>query len=52
MMTIQEFINYIKGSTFNNCLWHFTDEANLPSIYEHGILSTTERKIRNITPHS
>lgn len=32
------------------CLWHFTDERNLKSIREHGLLSLKELARRNIPP--
>ena len=49
-MTLDQFIQYISKSKYNNYLYHFTDESNLPSIYEHGILSTKQRQLREIIP--
>lgn len=49
-MTLEECIRYIEESNYHKHLYHTTDEANLPSIYEHGILSTKEREDRGIIP--
>lgn len=49
-MTLEQFIKYIQESEFNEYFYHFTDEANLPSICEHGILSTEQRRCKGITP--
>jgi len=38
-MTVDELIETIKKSTQHNFLYHFTDEANFPSISEKGLLS-------------
>ena len=49
-MSIEQFVELIKGSKTNSCLYHLTDQANRSSIDKHGILSTTERDIQNIKP--
>ena len=47
-MDTEEFVQFIKQSKQHQCLYHFTDEANLDSINVHGILSTDERKSKGI----
>ncbi len=49
-MTIGEFIQFIKKSTQHTTLYHFTDEANLPSIAQHGILSKHQLRERGLWP--
>jgi hypothetical protein len=45
-MTIADFLS----STGITCLYHFTDERNLPLIREHGILPYTDLLSRGIVP--
>src|SRR4051794_3754691 len=49
-MTVEEFIQFIKRSTQHTTLYHFTDEANLPSIAQHGILSKQQLRERGLWP--
>ena len=49
-MTLDQFIDYIKQSSRENYLYHFTDEDNYDSIKKHGILSTEKRQELGITP--
>lgn len=39
VLTLDEFIEYVKTSSRHSCLYHFTDSANFPLIREHGLLS-------------
>lgn len=45
-MTPEEFLASVKLQRF----YHFTDEANLPSIKEHGLLSLEQLEKRGIAP--
>lgn len=38
-MTVDEFVKMITNSRQNNCLYHFTDLSNIPSINAYGLLS-------------
>jgi hypothetical protein len=46
MMSVEDFLKF----TGISCLYHFTDERNLPLIREHGILPYSELWRRGITP--
>ena len=50
-MTLAEFITFVKGSTHHRSLYHFTDEANFPSIDKYGILSKSEMRARGWWPN-
>lgn len=49
-MTIDELINVINSSPQHKSLYHFTDEANLPSIDTHGLLSKEQLRLRGLWP--
>lgn len=49
-MNLQQYVEYIKKNSRYSYLYHFTDEANLSSIKEHGILSTEKRDEQGVTP--
>ena len=49
-MTVRELINFIRESTQHKTLYHFTDEANFPSIVEHGLLSKAQLRARGLWP--
>lgn len=45
-MTLEELVEVLSKS--NNAVYHFTDSRNLPSIREHGLLSMSEVRKREI----
>ena len=49
-MTIDEFIARISRSTYRNCLYHFTDESNINSIYKRGLLSKAKMRSKGWWP--
>jgi len=49
-MTVDELIQLIKCSTQHKTLYHFTDEANFPSVAKHGILSKQQLRARGLWP--
>lgn len=49
-MTIEQLLGIIAASTQHRALYHFTDEANFPSITEHGILSKEQLRQRGLWP--
>ncbi|NQU47745.1 MAG: DUF4433 domain-containing protein [Planctomycetes bacterium] len=49
-MTVEELIQFIKASTQHKTIYHFTDEANFPSITQHGILSKEQLRTRELWP--
>lgn len=49
-MTLQELIQFIKVSSQHRTLYHFTDEANFPSIAQHGILSKAQLRAKGLWP--
>lgn len=49
-MTLQEFLRIIGTSTQHKTLYHFTDEANFPSITQNGILSKEQLRSRGLWP--
>ncbi|QOZ53685.1 hypothetical protein XH90_21690 [Bradyrhizobium sp. CCBAU 53338] len=49
-MTIEELVKFIENSTQHQSLYHFTDEANLPSISQHGILSKQQLRAQGLWP--
>jgi hypothetical protein len=49
-MTVEELVKFIKASTQHKTLYHFTDEANFPSIKQHGILSKQALRERDLWP--
>lgn len=51
-MRTQELIKYIKASTQHKYLYHFTDEANFPSIDAKGLLSKEQMRLQNWWPHA
>ncbi|MEL7152159.1 MAG: DarT ssDNA thymidine ADP-ribosyltransferase family protein [Pseudomonadota bacterium] len=48
--TVAELIAAIKNGYRTRSLFHFTDEANLKSIRQHGLLSKAELDARGIVP--
>ena len=51
-MNIQQLIDYIKQSTQHKYLYHFTDEANFPSIASKGLLSKEQIQQQGWWPHA
>lgn len=49
-MTVDELIQLIEASTQHKTLYHFTDEANFPSISQHGLLSKEVLRQRGLWP--
>lgn len=49
-MTIEELLGIIAASTQHRTLYHFTDEANFPSITKHGILSKEQLRKQGLWP--
>lgn len=49
-MNIDQLIAYIRKSRRHPTLYHFTDDANLPLISVHGLLSTDKRKAQGVCP--
>lgn len=49
-MTVEELINFINASTQHKTLYHFTDEANFPSISQHGLLSKEQLRTQGLWP--
>lgn len=49
-MTVDELVQFIRASTQHKTLYHFTDEANLQSIGQHGLLSKEQLRIRGLWP--
>ena len=49
-MTVEEFIQVINASSQHKTLYHFTDEANFPSVHEHGLLSKSQLRSRGLWP--
>lgn len=49
-MTIEELLGIVAASTQHKSLYHFTDEANFPSIAKHGILSKEQLRSRGLWP--
>jgi ssDNA thymidine ADP-ribosyltransferase, DarT len=48
-MDLDRFVSkVVKLSTHHNHFYHFTDKSNLPMIKEHGLLSTSELKARDL----
>jgi len=50
MNRIEDFIELIKKSEQQNVLFHFTDERNLPSIREFGLLSKAQLEKIGVSP--
>lgn len=50
-MNTEDVIALINGSTQHNCLYHFTDCANLKTIKERGLLSKRRMKKLGFWPH-
>lgn len=51
-MTLQELVDHIKNSKQHRALYHFTDESNLASINQHGLLSKTAMRDQGWWPPS
>jgi ssDNA thymidine ADP-ribosyltransferase, DarT len=51
-MNIDELVELIVNSSQHNCLYHFTDEANFPSIAEHGLLSKAKMRGKGWSPQA
>jgi hypothetical protein len=49
-MPVENLIRLISASTRHKTLYHFTDEANFPSIDQHGLLSKAELRARGLWP--
>lgn len=49
-MTIEELVLFIEKSMQHKTVYHFTDEANFPSIRSHGILSKELLRARGLWP--
>jgi hypothetical protein len=49
-MTLEELVKFIRASTQHKTLYHFTDEANFPSISKLGILSKEQLRKRGLWP--
>lgn len=49
-MTIEQLIAHIAASSQHKHLYHFTDEANFPSIAEHGLLSKERLRAQGLWP--
>ncbi|WP_164750400.1 MULTISPECIES: DarT ssDNA thymidine ADP-ribosyltransferase family protein [unclassified Mesorhizobium] len=49
-MTLEELIAGINASTQHKTLYHFTDEANFPTIKKHGILSKERLRALKLWP--
>jgi hypothetical protein len=49
-MTLEELIQFIEKSTQHTSIYHFTDEANFPSISEQGILSKEQLRAKGLWP--
>jgi len=49
-MTVEDLVRLIAVSAQHSSLYHFTDEANLPSINEHGLLSKEQLRVRGLWP--
>ncbi len=49
-MDTEELISHIKSSKINTYVYHFTDEANLPSIWDHGLLSKEQMIKKGLHP--
>jgi hypothetical protein len=49
-MTVEQLIALINASTQHKTFYHFTDEANFPSISEHGLLSKEQLRSRGLWP--
>jgi hypothetical protein len=49
-MDLQDFIKLVKGSKQQSVFFHFTDTLNIPSIKEHGLLSTRELARAGLKP--
>ena len=49
-MSIEELVKFIHGSTQHKTLYHFTDEANFPSIRQHGLLSKEQLRAKGLWP--
>lgn len=49
-MSAEEFVKLIKASNQHKTLYHFTDEANFPSIVKNGILSKQLLRAKGLWP--
>lgn len=49
-MNLDELIQKIKNNKKHHFLYHFTDEVNLPSISNHGLLSKKYMRSKNLWP--
>jgi hypothetical protein len=49
-MTVEELVKFINDSAQHSTLYHFTDEANFPSINQHGLLSKEQLRARGLWP--
>jgi hypothetical protein len=49
-MTIDELINHINASRLHTDLYHFTDEANFPTIKQYGLLSKAKMRQHGFWP--
>lgn len=49
-MTVEELIQHINASTQHKTLYHFTDENNFRSIWEHGLLSKEQLRAQGLWP--
>ena len=51
-MNTKQLIAYIKASTQHKYLYHFTNEANFPSIASKGLLSKEQMRAQGWWPHA
>jgi len=49
-VTVEQLVQFIKASTQHKQLYHFTDEANFPSISQHGIFSKEQLRAKGLWP--
>lgn len=49
-MSIDELVKFIEKSAQHRTIYHFTDEANFPSIRQHGILSKEQLRAKDLWP--
>ena len=51
-MNTKQLVAHIKASTQHKYLYHFTDEANFPSIDSRGLLSKEKMRLQGWWPHA
>ena len=51
-MDTKQLVAHIKASTQHKYLYHFTDEANFPSIDSQGLLSKEQMRLQGWWPHA